>query len=236
MGRASLRNNGGRSDRRARAQSQGVANEIGMARAEHGLTLTAVATRANVAPDTVRRIEAGDPGVQLDTLCAVGTAVGVDIVVRGYRGRSPTLRDTGQLRLAEMLCAIASDTWHPQLELRAGDHGEAADVGFFGPVEILDVEIERLLLDFQAQYRRNRLKCDWLAGQHRRPVRLVLVVEDTARNRAAVAQHVDFLRAVLPAGSRDVLRALRLGEPLGRDGVLWIRRREPPRRRSIDGK
>ncbi len=207
-----------------------------MARAAHGLTLTTVAWRANVAPDTVRRVETGDPGVQLDTLCAVGTAVGVDVVVRGYRGRSPTLRDTGQLRLAEMLCGIASDAWHPRLEIRAGDHGEAADVRFFGPVEILDVEIERLLLDFQAQYRRNKLNCDWLAGQHQRPVRLVLVVEDTARNRAVVAQHADFVRAVLPAGSRDVLRALRSGEPLGKDGLLWLRRREPPRRRSIDGK
>lgn len=207
-----------------------------MARAEHGLTLTAVAWRANVVPDTVRRIEAGDPGVQLDTLCAVGTAVSVDVVVRGYRGRSPTLRDTGQLRLAEMLCAIASDAWHPQLELRAGEHGEAADIGFFGSVEILDAEIERLLLDFQAQYRRNKLKCDWLAGQHQRPVRLVLVVEDTARNRAVVAHHNDFIRAVLPAGSREVLHALRAGEPLGKDGLLWIRRREPPKPRSIDVK
>ena len=207
-----------------------------MARAEHGLTLTTVASRANVAPDTVRRVEAGDPGVQVDTLCAVGAAVGVDIVVRGYRGRSPTLRDTGQLRLAEMLCAIASDAWHPRLELGAGDHGEAADVGFFGSVEILDAEIERLLLDFQAQYRRNKLKCDWLAGQHQRPVHLVLVVEDTARNRAAVSQHADFIRAVLPAGSREVLHALRTGEPLGKDGLLWLRRREPPRRRSIGGK
>ena len=207
-----------------------------MARAEHGLTLKTVASRANVAPDTVRRVEAGDPGVQVDTLCAVGAAVGVDVVVRGYRGRSPTLRDTGQLRLAEMLCTIASDPWHPRLELRAGEHGEAADVGLFGSVEIIDTEIERLLLDFQAQYRRNKLKCDWLAGQHQRPVRLVLVVEDTARNRAAVAQHAAFIRAVLPAGSRDVLHALRAGEPLGKDGLLWLRRREPPRRRSIDAK
>lgn len=205
-----------------------------MARAEHGLTLKTVASRANVAPDTVRRVEAGDPGVQVDTLCAVGAAVGVDVVVRGYRGRSPTLRDTGQLRLAEMLCTIASDAWHPRLELRAGEHGEAADVGLFGSVEIIDAEIERLLLDFQAQYRRNKLKCDWLAGQHQRPVRLVLVVEDTARNRAAVAQHAAFIRAVLPAGSREVLHALRAGEPLGKDGLLWLRRREPPRRRSID--
>ena len=229
MGRGSRRDTGRRRGRRARSQSEAIGKEVGLARAEHGLSVTTVARRAGVVPDTVRRIEAGEPGVQVDTLCAVGAAVGVDVVLRGYRGRAPTLRDTGQLRLAEMLCAIVGDAWHPRLELRAGEHGEAADIGLFGSLEILDAEIERVLVDFQAQYRRAKLKCDWLAAQHQRPVRLVLVVEDTARNRAAVAKHVDFIRTVLPAGSREVLQAFRTGEPLGKDGLLWIRRRQPPR-------
>lgn len=192
------------------------------------MTLEQVGRRAGVAPDTVRRVEAGEPAVRIDTLCAVGTAVNLDVVLRAYRSRPASLRDSGQLEMAEIVCKIAHHIWDRVLELRAGDHGEAADIGFFGAREIIDIEIDRLILDFQDQYRRNVQKRDFLAARHQRPVRLVMVIEDTTRNRAAVAPHLPFISSALPAGSRDVLRALRTGEPLGGDGLLWIRRNRPP--------
>jgi transcriptional regulator with XRE-family HTH domain len=198
-----------------------MAAEVRAARAEHALTLEQVGRRAGVSPDTVRRVEAGEPGVRIDTLCAVGTAVSLDVVVRAYRSRPPSLRDSGQLEIAEIVCSRV-------LELRAGDHGEAVDIGFLGRREIIDTEIDRLILDFQDQHRRNALKRDYLAARHQRPVRLVMVIEDTTRNRAAVAPHLPFITSALPAASREVLRALRTGEPLGRDGLLWIRRNRPP--------
>jgi hypothetical protein len=138
------------------------------------------------------------------------------------------LRDSGQLEIAEMVCSVAHPAWDRALEVRAGDHGEAVDIGFFGAREIIDTEIDRLILDFQDQYRRNVLKREYVAARHQRPVRLVMVIEDTTRNRAAVAPHLPFIRSALPAGSREVLRALRTAEPLGRDGLLWIRRNRPP--------
>ena len=192
------------------------------------MTLTRASRRAGVSPDTQRRVEDGDPGISMKTLCAVGDAVGLDIVVRTYRGRGISLRDGGQLAVAEIVCGLAHPSLSPQLEVKAGDHSEACDVGFFGPIEIIATEIDRLMTDFQAQYRRNATKREWLAAQHHRPIRLLMVVEDTDRNRAALAQHADFIRTALPAGSREVLKALRTGEPLGRDGLLWIRRRKPP--------
>lgn len=192
------------------------------------MTLERVGHRADVSPDTVRRVEAGEPGVRLDTLCAVGAAVNLDVVVRAYRCGPPSLRDSGQLQIAEIVCSIAHPAWDRVLELGAGDHGEAADIGFFGAREIIDIEIDRLILDFQDQHRRNVLKRDYLAVRHQRPVRLVMVIEDTTRNRAAIAPHLPVIRSALPAGSREVLRAMRTGEPLGRDGLLWIRRNRPP--------
>lgn len=215
--------------RRAELQAERAGAEIRSARAEHALSRAAVSRRAGVSPDTERRVEEGDPSVQLDTLCAVGTAVGLDIVVQTYSGRGrPSLRDSGQLRHAEWLREVAHPAWRTEFEVAAGDHGEAADVGLFGPVEIIVTEIDRLLLDFQRQYRRNKQKCDWITSRHQRPVRLVMLIEDTRRNRAAVAEHAAFIESVLPAGSREVLRSLRTGEPLGRDGLLWVRRRQPP--------
>lgn len=224
---------GRRGERRAQAQAESVGGAIRVARGERAMTLTSASRRAGVSPDTQRRVENGDPGISISTLCAVGDAVGVDVVVQTYQGRRPSLRDSGQLAVAEIVCGQTHPSLNAQLEVLAGDHGEACDIGLFGPIEIIATEIDRLITDFQAQYRRNVKKRDYLAARHQRPVRLVMAVEDTERNRAALAPHAALIRASLPAGSREILKALRTGEPLGRDGLLWIRRRKPPPARRV---
>lgn len=154
-------------------------------------------------------------------------AVGLDFVAQVFPGREARLRDTGQLELARVITSMASSAWTVNLEVPAGDHGEAIDLVLWGPDEIVAVEIERLMLDAQAQIRRLILKRDWLAARHRRHVRLVVVVEDTRRNRAAMAQHLGLLTTAFPAGSREVFGAIRSGHAIGRDGLAWLRR---PRR------
>jgi hypothetical protein len=56
----------------------------------------------------------------------------------------------------------------------------------------------------------------------------VIAVEDTRHNRAVVREHGSLIRSMLPAGSREIMHALRSGGELGRDGLLWVR---PARRR-----
>jgi transcriptional regulator with XRE-family HTH domain len=215
---------------RARQQSAKLGGEIKASRHNLGLSRQQVADRAGVSWATETAIELGKPGARFDTMCAVSEAVGLDLVVRVYPGRQPSLRDTGQLRHARILVAQAHELWQPQLELRVGPHGEAIDLAFFGAAEILAYEIERMAGDFQEQYRRDDAKRIMLSALHHRPVRLVLAVEDTPRNRAALAPHNELIESALPAGSREVLQSLRSGTPLGRDGLLWIR----PRRFSSD--
>lgn len=219
-------------EHRAARQADGVAGEVKAARAHRGDTRKVVGARAGVSADSVRRVEIGDPHVQLNTLCGVGEAVGLDVVVRVYPRSGPSLRDAGQLTVAQILRSVAHRTWHFEVEVSAGVHGEAIDVCMFGPTEILAIEIDRLLLDFQDQYRRNSIKREHVAQHHRRPVRLVMVVQDTDRNRHAVQAHRAFIQSVLPAGSREVLASLRSGKPLMRDGILWIRPDRPPRTAS----
>lgn len=192
------------------------------------MTAQQAADRAGVSWSTQARVELGDPGVSIDTLCAVTEAVGLDLVLKAYEGRRPTLRDTGQLTLAEQLCAQVHPSTRATIELLIGQHGEAIDVALFGAEEIIAAEIERLIVDLQDQYRRADRKRETLSAMHQRPVRLVIVVEDTQRNRAAFERHADFIRSVLPAGSREVFAALRSGRPLGRAGLLWLRRRPRP--------
>lgn len=210
---------------RARQQSAKIGDEVKSARVGLGFTHQQVAHRAGVSWATEVAIELGQPGARLDTICAVTDAVGLDLVLRTYPGRPPMLRDSGQLEHARLLVAQAHPSWRPVIELNIGPHGQAVDLAFFGATEILDYEIERMASDFQGQFRRDDAKRHLLASRHQRPVRLVMVVEDTARNRLAVAEHTELLRTALPAGSREILTSLRSGVPLGRDGLLWFRKR-----------
>jgi DNA-binding XRE family transcriptional regulator len=210
---------------RARQQSAHIGADVKSARLNLGMSRRQVAAQAGVSWATEVAIELGQPGARLDTICAVTESVGLDLVLRTYPGRQPSLRDTGQLEYAELLVRLAHQLWKPEIELSVGPHGESVDVAFFGQVEILDVEIERMAADFQDQYRRGDAKRQMLGALHQRPVRFVMAIEDTQRNRRAVAPHAGLIRTALPSGTREILACLRTGAPLGRDGLLWVRRR-----------
>jgi transcriptional regulator with XRE-family HTH domain len=212
---------------RANRLARDLGEEIRRARIGLAMSQRDLARHAGVATSTIARIEAGDPGIQLDTTVAVGTAAGVDVVLRAYPGPTPKLRDSGQLAVAQQLVAMAHPRLRPQLEVPAGEFGRSADLLFLGTDEILHIEIERVAVDYQAQYRSAVAKRDHLASIHARPVRLILVIEDTPRNRTAVRPHLDVIQRQLPAGSRQILASLRSGRPLGTDGLLWIRRKPP---------
>jgi hypothetical protein len=215
--------------RMAREVAGSFGREVMLARVNHALSVRAAAELAGVAPGTQRSVEAGDPAVRIDTVCRVGSAMGLRIWGRAFPATAPTLRDTGQLWLADWLRRQAHPSLSVAIEL-ALDNLRSADAVFFGATEITHVEIERLIADFQAQYRVAVAKRDDLAKLHQRPIRLVLAIEDTRRNREALRPHAALIATMPPAGSREILRTLRTGEPLGRDGILWIRRRaaRPP--------
>ena len=208
---------------RAQRQAKRIGTEVAIARSAAALSCRDVDRLAGVAQSTVRRIERGDRGVQLDTLVAVGSVLGLDVVVRAYPGVGLRLRDSGQLHVASSLGAMAHDRWRTRFEVPAGEHGEAADMVLYGPDEVLHIEIERALVDLQAQLRSATTKRGFLSANDSRPVRLVIVVEDTRRNRVVSAEHASVIRAALPGTTWQVRTAIVRGEPLGRDGLFWVR-------------
>lgn len=191
------------------------------------MTRVAAARRAGLARSTWDRIEAGDPAVTLAAITAATDAVGLDLVLQAYPGREPSLRDSGQLAMVQAIAEVAASTWRVTVEEPAGEHGRAIDMVLWRSDEIIAVEIERRLVDWQAQLRRWTTKRDWLAAQHSRPVRLVVVVAETRGNRAAVSPFAGVMDRTFRAGSRSVLHAIKRGSPLGADGLCWMRQ---PRR------
>ena len=204
-----------------------IAEEFQVARARAGLTIREIARRAGVAPSTVRRTDAGATGIAVGTLVAVLSAAGLDLVLQAYPSSGFQLRDARHLEIAEAIRSLASPTLRTRAEMAAGEHGQSADLVLTGPNQLIHLEIERHLIDLQAQLRSALRKREFLAQRDHRPVRLVMVIEDTVRNRGRARPHEALLRSQLPASSREVLKAMRRGGTLGRDGLLWIRRRPP---------
>lgn len=220
-----------RGPRRAEAQGRSAGGSIRQARRIAGLTRHDASVRAGVAPSTWQRIEAGSPSVTLENFVAAADAVGLDFVCQTFPGRPPGLRDSGQLAVARHLRWLAHDSWRVTFEERAGDHGEAIDLVLSGATEMIAIEVERLILDWQAQLRRWLLKRDWLAARYSLPVRLVVVVADSGRNRAALSPFGSVVGTSFPAGTRAVMTAIRTGRPLSTDGIAWLRL--PPRGRQL---
>jgi transcriptional regulator with XRE-family HTH domain len=216
----------------ADANAARFSRELVAARAVAGLSQGQVARRAGVSQALVSQVERGRCMPSLRVMGRLAAATGHDLSLRLFPADGVRLRDSGQLRVAEQIRASAHPTWQLRLEVVVAAHPDrrAADMVLTGPSESVEVEIERSLLDLQAQLRSAQLKRTALAERTGRNVRLVLALPDTRRNRAAVEQHRPLLDAALPVGSRSIWSSLRSGEPIGGDGLLWVRIRAPARR------
>ncbi|MEX1072884.1 MAG: hypothetical protein WED86_04220 [Chloroflexota bacterium] len=147
--------------------------------------------------------------------------------MRLYPADGIRLRDSGQLGVAELIRAAAHRSWQVRLEVPVAPPPDrrAADMVLGGVGELILVEIERGLRDFQAQFRAAQLKRVALAERFGRQVRLVIAVPDTAAARRALAPHAEIVGSGLPVTSRAAWAAVRSGGPLAGDALLWVRRR-----------
>jgi transcriptional regulator with XRE-family HTH domain len=220
-------------DERALRLRRRFGDELRVARLSAGLTQSAVAGMARTSQAHVSRAERGVGDISLRERCRLAAAVGHELGWNLYPVAAVRLRDSGQLELARAIATAASSTWTVRLEEPVGDgrDARAADVLLMGAQELVHIEIERALVDLQAQLRAWHLKRRALAERSDRPVRFVLAVPDTVRNRRHLASVDDLLRRTLPLRSRTVWAAIRAGQPLGGDGVLVLR--TPPASRTL---
>jgi len=209
---------------RARSLARRFGSELRIARLNAGLSQRAVATRAGVTQQLVSDAERGDTGIGLEIRCRLVAAVGHELSWKLFPVASVPLRDSGQLELAQAIIRSLPPGISARVEVpvAAGDP-RAADLLISGPAELIHVEIERSLVDFQAQVRAAQLKRQELATRASHPVRLVMAMPDSTRARAVVAAIENVVRANFPITSRQVAMALRTGTPIGGDGLLFVR-------------
>ncbi len=209
---------------RSRYLAQAFGRELRIARMNAGLSQARLAALAGMTQTEVSKAERGRPDVSLEARCRLAAACGHELGWRLYPVATVRLRDSGQLGLAQVIVAAAHPSWKVSLEVPAapGDP-RAADLLLVGPTEVIHIEIERALVDLQAQLRSAQLKREALAVREERPIRLVIAVPDTKATRARLAPFSEVLARTLPAQSRSIWRAIRAGEPLNQDGILFVR-------------
>jgi hypothetical protein len=155
----------------------------------------------------------------------LASATGHDLSIRLFPADGVRLRDSGQLRVAELIRGALHTATRVQLEAPVAPLPDrrAADMVLQTTAEVVQVEIERALLDFQAQLRAAQLKRAAMADQLGRAIQLVIAVPDTRRNRAVVDDHRLIVESALPIPSRRIWSSLRSGDRVGGDGLLWVR-------------
>ena len=197
--------------------------ELRQARVVAGLTQSWMARRAGVSQSFASSVERGTRGATLEVACRLAAAVGAELAMRLYPADGVSLRDSGQLVMAQTIVAASHPSWHARMEvpISTGDR-RAADLVLEGPDEVLHLEIERSLADLQAQVRSASLKRDQLATGYDRPVRLILAVPDRAAARLAIRQLGPLLMRTFRIGSRQIAWAIAHGGAVDGDGVLFV--------------
>jgi transcriptional regulator with XRE-family HTH domain len=224
-----------RPDQIGRARSRQIAasfgRELRIARVTAGLTQRQLGGRARVSQQMVSQAERGDPSLSLSSRCRLAAACGHELNWRLYPAAGIPLRDSGQLGVASVIVNATHPSWRAQLEVPVapGDL-RAADLILRSDTELVHVEIERSLVDAQAQIRSAHLKRDVIAHGADQPVRLVIAVTDTRATRARLAPFRELLERTFPITSRQIWYAIRNGQAVGGDGILFVRapRTAPP--------
>jgi transcriptional regulator with XRE-family HTH domain len=211
---------------RTRDLARRFGRELRIARVTSGLTQRQLAMRAGVSQAAVAQAEAGNIGQSLEVRCRLAAGAGHEMSLKLFPVSSIPLRDSGQVGIAIAISTAADSSWRCRFESPTGPGAfQAADMVLDRADEVVVIEIERAVVDFQAQWRAAELKRSSLASSESRPVRLVIAVPDTEAMRRRLSENRELIRRVVPIGSRAIWRALRQGIRVGGDGLLRVRAR-----------
>lgn len=207
----------------ALANSRLLRTELGreIRNARLGASLSQQSAGAAVAISHAQfgRIERAElPNVSIDQLSRACASVGLRLVARAVPGSGRPI-DAGQLALLNRLRRVLPPTITMQTEVPLpipGDRRAWDAVAALQPDPVA-VEAEARLRDIQALDRRAALKL-----RDSQMARMVLLVADTASNRAMLDAHREDLRAAFPLDGRQLLPMLRAGRTPAVIGILVL--------------
>ena len=195
--------------------------DIRASRISLGLSQLDVARAAGVSRDLVGRLEREElERVPFGELAAIASTLGLDVRIGAWPAGDP-MRDHVQLRLLEAFRSRLhpSLSWRTEVPLPASGDRRAWDAIVGTPEGLVGIEGLSRIGAADATIRRANLKL----SDDPRVGRVVLVVSDTARNRAALRLALATVRADYPLQTREVLAALSAGQAPRLNGTVVMR-------------
>ena len=183
-----------------------------------GLSIREGARRIGVSPETIMRLERGDPSTMtIDLVARVAPIVGLDLAA-SLHPNGDQVRDRAHLALLGRFRdrLPASVRWRTEVpvpiagDLRSGDAVVSVSAG-----DVL-VEAETRLGDVQATERKVSAKARDLGAD-----RVILLLADTRHHRTVIRDHPE-LTTRFPLGTREVLASLRAGRLPNGDGLVIL--------------
>lgn len=208
-----------------------------------GATKSSLARVAAVDRTYIGRIEAGEARPSLETLVAIGAALGADVSVRIYGGAGPRLTDRHQARMVECVLRELHPVWRPLLEVPVWRPVRGVVDAVFERADhpcVVVTECISTLARLEQQLRWSAEKCaaigsaDPFRGRDVPPTSRLLILRSTVVNRDIARSFEETLRAAYPASSSAAVRSLTSGDRWPGDAIIWIRM-ERGRVELIDG-
>lgn len=197
--------------RRGEMTLRTLGNEVRHARHAAGISQASLGRVVGMSDAKVSRIEAGSSHrLALIDAVLLADAVGLDLSVKTYPGRSPTRDAAHARRLQSLLSHVGQPLRHrTEVPLPARDgvpERRAWDALIRDSDGDTGVELEQRLYDVQSQTRRILLK--WRDSGVER---LLVVLADTRTNRRVLAEFSDYFQALPRLKTSHVLRLLEAG-------------------------
>jgi transcriptional regulator with XRE-family HTH domain len=210
-----------RARRLARRDLAELLADLRATRVSLGLSQADVARAAGISRQLLGRYERDELGRNSwEQLAAIAGVLGVRLRIGSYPDGQP-VRDEVQLRLLGAFRARLhpSLAWRTEVPLPIPGDRRAWDAALIGDDGWTGVEGISRVGAVDATVRRVNLK-------HRddpRMGRVVLLVNDTSRNREALRGSLAVLRADFPLGTREVMAALEAGRQPALNGIVLLR-------------
>lgn len=216
---------------RYRRLVRSVGEDVVRLRTDAGARRAQVAAAAGLDRSFLGRIEAGSANPSLETLVAIGVALGADLRVRFYPGIGPRLTDRHQARMVEAVLRRLDTVWRPHVEVPVSRPARGVVDAVFERLDdpcLVVAEFASILPRLEQEIRWAAQKADsigssTLAGDRPLPpVSKLLVLRSTHAMRELAHQFEATLRTAYPARTEEAVRSLLIGEPWPGDAVAWI--------------
>jgi transcriptional regulator with XRE-family HTH domain len=209
-----------RADRRTTLDLIEIGSTCREARVGSGTSQQRASEAVGMSRSQLARLETGvNADASLRQLQRLAAANGLRLVVRAYPDHDP-VRDVAHARLLERfrLRLHPSLRWRTEVPLHGSTGLRAWDGLVERPPRRTAVEAETRIRDSQALERRLALKL----RDDQTIESLILLVAETAGNRAALAVAREHLRGAFPLDTREILGALGAGRLPDAGGIVVL--------------